>query len=98
MFQILVVEDDSELRDLFCTVLSDNGYVAIPATDGLNAFDVLEQQYIDLIISDVMMPKMNGFEMIQSLREGQYTMPVLIITAKESMDDKQEGFRVGTDD
>ena len=98
MFQILVVEDDSELRDLFCTGLSDNGYVAIPATDGLNAFDVLEQQYIDLIISDVMMPKMNGFEMIQSLREGQYTMPVLIITAKESMDDKQEGFRVGTDD
>lgn len=98
MFQILVVEDDSELRDLFCTVLSDNGYVAIPAADGLNAFDVLEQQYIDLIISDVMMPKMNGFEMIQSLREGQYTMPVLIITAKESMDDKQEGFRVGTDD
>ncbi len=98
MFHILVVEDDKELRDLFCAVLSDNGYLAIPASDGLKAFDVLENHYIDLIISDVMMPKMDGFEMIRTLREGQYTMPILIITAKESATDKREGFRAGTDD
>lgn len=98
MFQILVVEDDKELRDLFCTVLSENGYISIPASDALSAFDVLEHKYIDLIISDVMMPKMDGFEMIRSLREGQYTLPILIITAKESATDKREGFLAGTDD
>lgn len=98
MFQILVVEDDKELRDLFCTVLSEHGYIAVPAENGLDAFDLLETHYIDLVISDVMMPKMDGFEMIRTLRENQYTMPVLIITAKESTDDKREGFRAGTDD
>lgn len=98
MFQILVVEDDKELRDLFCTVLSDHGYAAIGATDGLDAFDVLESHYIDLVISDVMMPRMDGFELVRTLRQSQYTMPVLIITAKESAADKREGFRAGTDD
>ena len=98
MFQILVVEDNKELRDLFCAVLSDNGYHAIPATDGLNAFDILSDHYIDLIISDVMMPKMDGFEMTKAIREANYTMPILIITAKESAADKREGFRAGTDD
>lgn len=98
MFHILVVEDDRELRDLFCTVLVDNGYTAIPATDGIHAFDILENTYIDLIISDIMMPKMDGFELIKSLRETGYIMPILIITAKESAADKKEGFRIGTDD
>ena len=98
MFQILVVEDNKELRDLFCTVLTDNGYTAIPATDGMNAFDILDHTYVDLIISDVMMPVMDGFEMIRAVREARYTMPILIITAKEDPADKQEGFRSGTDD
>lgn len=98
MFNILVVEDDKELRDLFCTVLADNGYTPIPAVDGLNAFDVLDNTYIDLIISDVMMPNMDGFAMIKALREAKYTMPILIITAKESIADKRTGFWAGTDD
>ena len=98
MFHILVVEDDAELRELFCTVLSDNGYTAIPAADGIAAFDVLDNTYIDLIISDIMMPRMDGYEMTRELREAGYTTPVLMITAKESASDKREGFRVGTDD
>lgn len=98
MFQILVVEDDKELRELFCTVLTDNGYNAIPASDGLAAFDVLDGTFIDLIISDIMMPNMDGFEMTKALREAGYTMPILMITAKESSADKREGFRLGTDD
>ena len=83
MFQILVVEDDRELRDLFCTVLTENGYTSIPASNGMNAFDILDHTYVDLIISDVMMPVMDGFEMIRAIREANYTMPILIITAKE---------------
>lgn len=98
MFHILVVEDDSELRELFCTVLTDNGYTAVPANDGIAAFDILDNTYIDLIISDIMMPRMDGFEMTRALREAGYTTPVLMITAKESASDKREGFRVGTDD
>lgn len=98
MFQVLVVEDDKELRDLFCTVLNDNGYTALPAKDGIAAFDVLDSTYIDLVISDVMMPRMDGYELTKSLRDAGYTMPVLMITAKDSLADKREGFRVGTDD
>lgn len=98
MFQILVVEDDKELCELFCTVLEDNGYHAIPASDGLSAFDVIDTAYIDLVISDIMMPRMDGFELTKALRDVGYTMPVLMITAKESAADKREGFRAGTDD
>ena len=98
MFQVLVVEDDRELRDLFCTVLEENGYHAIAANDGLQAFDLLESHYIDLIISDVMMPKLNGFEMTQAIRSAGYTMPILIISAKGQAADKQKGFQSGIDD
>lgn len=68
MFQILVVEDDKELRDLFCTVLTDNGYTAVPAADGLAAFAILDNTNIDLVISDIMMPRMDGFELTKALR------------------------------
>lgn len=98
MFQILVVEDDRELRELFCAVLTDNGYTAIPARDGAAALDALDRTNVDLIISDVMMPQVDGFELVRSLRDAGYTMPVLLITARESTADKREGFRAGTDD
>lgn len=98
MFNILVVEDDAELRELFCTVLDENGYNGFQASDGIEAFDVLDTTYIDLIISDIMMPNMDGYELIRSLREAGYTMPVLVITAKGDPSDKQKGFRLGTDD
>jgi DNA-binding response OmpR family regulator len=98
MFQVLVVEDDTILRELFCNVLMDHGYTPVPARDGLEAFDILDNTHIDLIITDVMMPRMDGFSFTRALREAKYTTPVLIITAKHTPEDKQQGFRAGTDD
>ncbi|SCJ40321.1 Heme response regulator hssR [uncultured Eubacterium sp.] len=98
MFNILVVEDDRDLRELFCTVLVDHGYTAIPAADGEEALDILDSSYVDLIISDIMMPKMDGYALTKTLREANFMMPVLMITARESPADKREGFRAGTDD
>ena len=98
MFNILVVEDDKELNQLFCTVLADNGYHAIPAYNGAQALDLLDRKYVDLIISDVMMPTINGIELIRSLRDVGNELPILIITARQTLTDKQEGFRAGTDD
>lgn len=98
MFQIMVIEDDRLLQELYCSVLSANGYTPIPASDGLEAFDILDDTHVDLIITDVMMPRMDGFTFTQALREAHYTTPVLIITAKHSPADKQKGFRSGTDD
>jgi DNA-binding response OmpR family regulator len=98
MLQILVVEDDAILRELYCSVLSRSGYKPIPAADGLEAFDRLDDHHIDLIITDVMMPRMDGFAFTRALREARYTTPVLIITARHTPADKQQGFRAGTDD
>lgn len=98
MFQILVVEDDAILRELYCSVLLGNGYTPLPAADGLEAFDILDDRHVDLIITDVMMPRMDGFAFTRALRDAKYTTPVLIITAKQTAADKQQGFRSGTDD
>lgn len=98
MFHILIVEDDKELCELFSTVLLKNGYKTACAKDGIEALEVLDKEYIDLIISDVMMPNMNGFELVKSIRDAQFSLPVLFITAKESFQDKQRGFSLGIDD
>lgn len=98
MFHILVVEDDAKLRSLFCTVLTNNGYLALPAESGEKALSLLDSEYVDLIISDIMMPGMDGYELIEHLRTSGFTMPILIITAKERFEDKQRGFQAGTDD
>ncbi|WP_026886052.1 response regulator transcription factor [Clostridium beijerinckii] len=98
MFHILIVEDDKELRELFSTVLLKNGYKTTGAKDGIEALDVLDKEYIDLIISDIMMPNMDGFELIKSIRDAQFSLPILMITAKESFQDKQRGFLLGIDD
>lgn len=98
MFHILIVEDDKELRELFSTVLVKNGFKTICAKDGIEALNVLDKDYIDLIISDIMMPNMNGFELIKSIRDAQFNLPILMITAKESFHDKQQGFLLGIDD
>ena len=98
MFHILVVEDDRALRELFCTVLSKNGFVYHEARDGADAWDVLEKQYIDLVVTDIMMPNMNGYEFVKSLRQNGMNMPVLMITAKDTFEDMQSGFLAGTDD
>ncbi|WP_405108838.1 response regulator transcription factor [Paenibacillus sp. FSL K6-1217] len=98
MFTILVVEDDAKLRQLFCTVLTRHGYRAMPAMNGEDALEVLDKEYIDLIICDIMMPRMDGFELTRTLRDNNSQLPVLMVTAREQFADKQQGFLVGIDD
>lgn len=98
MFNILVVEDNTDMRELFCTVLSDSGYHCIPAADGLEALEIMDKKYIDLIVADIMMPEMDGYELTKTLREAKYDIPILMVTAKDQFEDMQRGFRAGTDD
>ena len=98
MFKILIVEDDRELRQLFGHVLIKNGYAVKEVSNGKEALDALEIDYYDLMISDIMMPLMDGFELVRSLRETGNGMPVLMITAKDAFDDMRVGFLSGTDD
>lgn len=98
MFRILVVEDDRDLRELFCRTLMKNSFNAIGAENADKALELLETEYIDLIISDVMMAGMNGFELIKELREAGNDIPVIIITAKGDISDKRTGFGSGADD
>lgn len=98
MFNILVAEDDEDMRELFCTVLADGGYRCLPAADGAEALGIIEKEYIDLIVADVMMPNMSGYELIRALRDSKYEIPVLIVTAKDAFEDMQRGFKAGGDD
>ena len=98
MFKILVVEDDNELNQLFCRTLDRNGYSSLGAADAAQALDLLEKESVDLIISDVMMPGMDGFEFVRQLRDAQMTLPIMLITAKSDIKDKQSGFLSGADD
>lgn len=98
MFKVLVVEDDRDLRQLFARVLQRSGYETLEAGDGQQALEVLEREYVDVIISDIMMPVMDGYELVRSLREADMNMPVLMITAKDAFDDMRRGFLSGTDD
>ncbi len=98
MFNVLIVEDDKNLRKLINITLTKEKYTVYEATNGEEALDVIDKNYIDLIISDVMMPKMDGFELIKELRSSKYKIPILLITAKNSIEDKKEGFLLGADD
>lgn len=98
MLKILIAEDDHELRRLFAHVLIKNGYSVKEVSNGQEALDAMEQEYYDLIISDVMMPVMDGYELVRLLRETENTTPVLMITAKDAFDDMRRGFLSGTDD
>ena len=98
MFNILVVEDDISLQHLFCKTLQRNNYQAFGADSAHRAMEILDLITVDLIITDVMMPGMNGFEFIEQLRASQIDLPILIITAKSDILDKQTGFLAGADD
>ena len=98
MFKILVVEDDKNLRKLIATYLKKNEYITYEATNGLEALDIMDTNYIDLIISDIMMKEMDGYELTKSLRDANYTIPILLVTAKSTIADKKEGFLLGADD
>lgn len=98
MFKILVVEDDKNLRKLITTYLKKNEFIAYEATNGEEALKIIDKEYIDLIISDIMMDKIDGYELTKSLREANYTIPILLVTAKSTISDKKEGFLAGADD
>ena len=98
MFQIMVVEDDKNVRRLMETVLTRYGYEPIPARDGAEALEIMDRKHVDLIVLDVMMPRMDGYEFTNILRTGGCNVPILMVTARETQNDKKRGFIVGADD
>ena len=98
MFNIMIVEDDTNQRKLMATVLEQYGYNVIQACDGIDALGQLDKKHIDLIILDIMMPRMDGFEFTETIRQSGSNIPILMVTAKTSPVDKRKGFIIGTDD
>ncbi len=98
MFHIMVVEDDKHTSKLMCAVLTHAGYEVFCADNGLSALELMDKQHIDLIVLDIMMPKMDGYEFTRQLREAGDMVPILMLTANQLPDDKVKGFIVGTDD
>ena len=98
MFRILVVEDDKNARRLMSAVLTRYGYEPVCAADGVEALEILDHKHIDLVILDVMMPRMDGYEFTNTLRMAGNTLPILMVTARETQDDKKRGFIIGADD
>ncbi|MEE1009802.1 MAG: response regulator transcription factor [Agathobacter sp.] len=98
MIRILIAEDDYDVSQLFKHVLLQKGYSVVTVSDGREALEAMNKEKFDLLISDVMMPVMDGFELVRTMRESNDQTPVLMITAKDAFDDMQEGFLSGTDD
>ena len=98
MLKILIAEDDRELRQLFSHVLTKNGYVVKGVSNGKEALDAMDNDYFDLVITDIMMPVLDGYELVRQLRDTGNITPVLMITAKDAFDDMSQGFVSGTDD
>ena len=98
MFHILVVDDDKNTRLLFRAELESAGYTVVTATDGKEALEVMDREHVDLVVLDIMMPNMDGYEFTRLLRESQNNLPILMVSAKQLPADKHKGFIVGTDD
>lgn len=98
MLKILIAEDDRELRQLFSHVLTKNGYAVKGVSNGKEALDAMDNDYFDLVITDIMMPVLDGYELVRQLRDTGNITPVLMITAKDAFDDMNQGFVSGTDD
>ena len=98
MFHILVVEDNANTRRLMEAVLTQRGYQPILASDGVEALEILDRKHVDLIVLDIMMPRMDGYAFTQTLRESGCDLPILMVTAREKPADKHKGFQIGTDD
>lgn len=98
MFKILVVEDDRELNRTVCSFLNHSGYEAVGCLDANEAYDALYEHMFDLIVSDIMMPGVDGFEFAQTVRETNQEIPILFMTARDDIASKQRGFRIGVDD
>ncbi|MFR1907380.1 MAG: response regulator transcription factor [Clostridium neonatale] len=98
MINILVVEDDVKLNQIVCTYLDDNGYKSNGCLNPVEAYDLMYNNIYDLIISDIMMPKVDGHEFAQSVREINRIIPILFMTARDDIASKKKGFRLGIDD
>jgi len=98
MFRILVVEDNLSMRRLMCTVLRQNGFHPLQAEDGVAALEVMDKEQVDLVVLDLMMPRMDGYTLTRQLRGAWPTLPILMVTAKQEAKDKRQGFIAGTDD
>ena len=98
MFHILVVDDDKNTRMYFEAVLKNNGYTVTVAKNGEDALDAMDKEHIDLVVLDIMMPKMDGYEFTKTLRKCDNNLPILMVSAKQLPIDKNKGFAVGTDD
>lgn len=98
MLKILIAEDDQELRQMFSHVLNRHGYTVVGVSNGQEALDAMDAGFYDMIISDIMMPVMDGYELVHQLRSVGNTTPVLMITAKDAFDDMRIGFQSGVDD
>ena len=98
MFHILVVDDDRHTRMLIEAILKQENYTVFTAANGEDALDVMDNEHIDLVVLDIMMPKMDGYEFTKLLRESDNYLPILMVSAKQYPADKHKGFLVGTDD
>lgn len=98
MFKILVVEDDKNTRRLYQAILEQAGYDVCTAENGRDALTKMDGEYVDLVILDIMMPQMDGYELSKILRENNNHLPILMISARQLPEDKKHGFRVGADD
>ena len=98
MFSILVCEDDFAIKTMISTKLKQENYSVYTAQNGQEALNLMEKQQIDLVISDIMMPEMDGYEFVQTLRETKYTLPILMITAKSQLESLEAAFKLGVDD
>ena len=98
MFRILIAEDDKNARRLMAAVLTRYGYEPICAENGEEALEILDHKHVDLIILDVMMPRMDGYEFTNTLRTSGNNIPILMVTARETQEDKKRGFIIGADD
>ncbi len=98
MFRILVVEDDKNTRMLLKAVLEAENYSVFTAENGEDALAVMDANHVDLVVLDVMMPKMDGYEFTRTLRQSNNNLPILMVSAKQLPADKKKGFLVGTDD
>lgn len=98
MVRILVVDDDKNTRRYIEAVLAAENYTVLTATNGEEALDVMDREHIDLVVLDIMMPKMDGYEFTKTLRESSNNLPILMVSAKQLPKDKHKGFLMGTDD
>ena len=98
MFQIMVVDDDKNTRLFLKAVLEAENYTVLTAENGEDALVLMDTNHVDLVVLDIMMPKMDGYEFTQALRESNNNLPILMVSAKQLPSDKKHGFMVGTDD